>query len=171
MSEAFGFYNNKYLLNMKKFLKYAIMGAFALCVSSAAWGCSDNDDKYKDEVIAASQLPKTVRDFVSSYFPGDEIVRVVKDVDKDGLSYEVRMKSGAEMEFDEMGNWEDVSVPYGVSVPSGIIPENIRTYLDGNYAGTAVHEISRDARGYEVEFATGLELHFDPAGVFIYADK
>lgn len=142
-----------------------------LCVfSCVAWSCSDNDDD-KDTPISLSDLPTAARTFISKFVPDDEVVRVVKEVSASNVQYDVRFRSGLEIEFDGAGNWTDVDAPNGQTVPTGIVPAEIQKYIDTNYNAIGVNEISIDARGnYEVELLSGIDLLFDSDGNFIRVD-
>lgn len=155
---------------MKNYIKNAFYILLAIALF-AAWGCSNDDGHYKEQEIALNQLPSIARAFVGRHFNGDEPVRVVHDLTDTPADYEVYLESGTKIEFDNSGNWTDVEVPVGMSVPASIIPEAISLYLDRNYHGIGIHEISVDALGYDVELKNGLELLFDPAGTFIRIDK
>lgn len=143
-----------------------------LCVfSCVAWSCSDNDDD-KDTPISLADLPNAARTFISKFVPDDEVVRVVKEVSASNVQYDVRFRSGLEIEFDAAGNWTDVDAPKGQTVPTGIVPVEIQKYIDTNYNAIGVNEISVDARGnYEVELLSGVDLLFDADGNFIRVDN
>lgn len=150
---------------MKKLFLFLTVCVFA-CM---AWSCSDNDDD-KDTPISVSDLPTPAKNFISQFYPSDNVVKVTKEVDKANSTYEVTFKSGQEVEFDAAGQWTDVDAPAGQVVPTGIVPE-IDEYIGLNLGGTGINEISRDSRGYEVELVNGKELLFTLDFVFIgYGD-
>lgn len=64
-----------------------------------------------------------------------------------------------------------VDAPSGQTIPSGIVPAAVAVYVDTRYPGVGINEISRDARGYEVDLVDGTDLLFDPAGNFIGLDR
>ncbi len=136
-----------------------ILLTLAACVGFAA--CSDD----KDEPVTPDSLPAAAQTFLSTYFGGDKIQKV----EKDGNSYDVRLVSGYEIDFDATGLWTDVDAPAGKTIPAGIAPTAIEEYVANAYPGDGINEISRQSRGYEVELISGLELHFDTAGAYIPA--
>lgn len=108
---------------MKKFCLLLMVCLFS-CV---AWSCSDNDDD-KDSPISLSDLPPAARSFISKFTPNDEVVRVTKESTLSSLQYDVRFRSGLEVEFDAAGNWTDVDAPKGQAIPTGIVPLEIELH-------------------------------------------
>lgn len=141
---------------MKKLYLLLIVCVFS-CV---AWSCSDDDDD-KNTPIAVSDLPMAARSFITEFLPNDEVVRVIKEVSTNNTEYDVKFRSGLEVEFDAAGNWIDVDAPKGQAIPAGIVPIEIQSYIDTNYNATAVNEISVNRFGYELELVNGLDLYFD----------
>ncbi len=154
---------------MKKYLKYALYTVLAVTLF-AAWGCSDDDDD-KDVPVEESQLPAKAQAFIKTYFGDDGIVRVNKETDNKDISYDVWLKSDTRVEFDAAGEWTDVEVPIGKSVPQGFYPQAIDNYLLENYPGVAVREISLEPTYYEVDLFNSAELVFDLTGKFIVAER
>lgn len=155
-------YNNT-LYEMKKLLFLTCAVIIALFTT---WSCSDDD-----ELIVPGNLPQTAQAFLNQHFSGMEIYKVEKDGDHSGTEYTVKFRNGYEVEFDAIGEWTDVDAPDGMTIPSGIAPENIASFVEQEYPGMGINEISRDYTGYEVELTTGLDLDFDPAGNFIGIDR
>ena len=149
---------------MKKIFALISMAALMLLSFSA---CSDD----KDELISENALPHAAQTFISTYFPQDNVVKIVKDADKSQHTFEVYFSSGFEVEFDSDGNWIDVDAPAGQVVPQGIVPDAIASYVQEKYPSDPINEISRKAVGYETELASGLDLHFDSDGNFLYAER
>ena len=75
---------------------------------------------------------------------------------------------GTAIEFRHSGQWEEVQNYKGI--PTKVIPQAIATYLDANFKGIAVTNISYDADdldSYEVKLASRMELKFDRNGNFL----
>lgn len=142
---------------MKKILKLLPMLLMAVLGISFA-SCSD-----KDEPIASTQLPSISKDFIIKYFPSCSIVSAQKDKD----DYEVVLSDGTKIEFDKKGDWTEVDAAMGKVIPTGFYPEAIDTYLNENFEGLGINEITKVNRGFEVELTTGTELLFGPDGAFI----
>lgn len=147
---------------MKKFLLLLMVGVVAMMT----WSCGDDDDD-KETKVPFDTLPQAAQTFINQYFAGDTPVRVELEANK----YDVRLKSGFEIEFDTTGQWIDVDAPNGQTVPDGIVPEKILEYITANYLGAYVDEISRNASGYEVDLTDGHDLFFDKDCNFIRATK
>lgn len=142
---------------MKKILTFLFIGILA-CV---AWSCSDNDNN-DDIVISEKDLPTSAKSFISSYYPDCKIAKVELDVEHAGAKYDVKLSNGAEVEFDQTGNWIAVDAPAMGSVPAGIVPAEIASYVETNYQGTSITEISKETYGYEIELSNGVEVKFSP---------
>lgn len=157
---------------MKKFFKYALLSA-GILLTPVIWSCSDDDDDYYHhvETIAYDKLPEASKSFIEKFFPADQIVRIEKDIDDDVLVYEVNFNSGTEVTFSYAGEWVEVDAPSGKTIPEGIAPENIVSYLNTNYSGYGINDITKTGYGYEVELVTGLDLRFDPSGNFMGIDR
>lgn len=133
----------------------------------AATGCSDDD---KDEPIAFDKIPSVARNFVAKFYPGINVTRVVSDTDHGTTEYEVYLANGHDITFDASGEWIDVDAPSGQTIPDGIAPIPVASYVTDYYPGTGINEISREAYGYEVELVAGVDLEFDHNGNFIRID-
>lgn len=108
--------------------------------------------------INQSELPKAAQTFLTKYFPKDQIRKVEKDYGYRGAEYEVDLSSGAEVDFNEKGEWKEVKAAHGAVVPAGIVPAAISKYVASNFAGLSIIEISHKRGGYEVELSNGTEL-------------
>lgn len=108
--------------------------------------------------IQQSELPKAAQTFISKYFANEKVKKVEKDNGRRGMEYEVDFSSGAEVEFNSEGNWKDVKAAKGNAVPAAIVPKAIATYVNSNFSGQSIVEISRKRGGYEVELSNGSEL-------------
>ena len=124
---------------MKKFMTLMLV-AIAASVSSAM---------YAGTPINQSELPKAAQAFITKYFPKDQVKKAEKDNGR---------VSGAEIDFMSDGQWKEVKAARGTAVPSEIIPSAIVKYVDTNFKGQTIVEISRKRGGYEVELSNGSEL-------------
>lgn len=108
--------------------------------------------------INQSELPEAAQTFITKYFSKDQVRKVEKDNGRRGMEYEVDFTSGAEVDFTSDGNWKEVKAARCTSVPSAIVPTAIAKYVDTNFKGQTIVEISRKRGGYEVELSNGSEL-------------
>lgn len=132
---------------MKLFRLFSIA---AICMLFAAASCAH------DRIIPVTQLPAPAQTFIKTYF-ADKPVAYAK---QDGPKYEVKFNDGSEVEFDRRGNWDNVDCKYS-AVPNAIVPEQIKNYVNTNYAGASITKIDKERYGYEIELSSGLELKFD----------
>lgn len=114
-----------------------------------------------DTPITKEQLPQTAQSFINQFFSDYQIAYIQKDSD----SYDVKFSNGFEVDFNKKGEWKEVDCQTS-EVPSGIVPENIRNYVNTNYNGLFIVQIGKDHFEYDVELNNGLELVFDKNGNF-----
>ena len=156
---------------MKNRFGIAVLMAACLLMTGGMTGCSNDDDNDDLEtVINVNRLPDAARAFINTYYPSATVRSVMRDVDDGIVVYEVDFTNGHEVTFDSRGEWIEVDAPDGQSIPAGIVPVAIETYLDANYSGYGVNDITRTGMGYEVELVTGVDLLFDSLGNFLGID-
>lgn len=81
--------------------------------------------------------------------------------------YDVVLTDGTEITFDRDGNWKDIEVRIGKSVPSVYVPSAIQTYVNQNQKKATIVGIEKDRSGYEVELSNGVEMKFNAEGKFV----
>lgn len=121
--------------------------------------------------IKQTELPKAAQTFLSKYFPGDKVWKAEKGQGRRGMEYEVDLKSGAEVDFRDNGDWKEVKAARGKAVPSAIVPAAIAKYVSTNFKGQSIVEISRKRGGYEVELSNGTELKLTGDGKPMSANR
>lgn len=109
--------------------------------------------------IQVVQMPTAAQNFIQKHF-GDVQVSHAKQENGLSKSYEVVFVNGNKLEFDARGEWTEVDCKHGV-VPEGIVPRQLKHYVDKNHPGQKIVAISREARGYEIDLNNGLELKFN----------
>lgn len=120
--------------------------------------------------VRATELPKEIKAFVAKHFPGDRIREAEKDREFDGFEYELKMESGAEIDFETDYTWKEVKAAHATAVPKALVPSGIRKYVSKNHPGTVIIEISRKRGGYEIELSNGLEIKITDKGEVISYD-
>lgn len=120
--------------------------------------------------VRATELPKEIKSFVAKHFPGDRIREAEKDREFGGFEYEIKMESGAEIDFATDYNWKEVKAAHRSAVPKALIPSGIRKYVSKNHPETEIVEISRKRGGYEIELSNGLEIKITAQGKVISYD-
>lgn len=81
--------------------------------------------------------------------------------------YDVVLTDGTEITFDRDGNWKDIEVRIGKSVPSVYVPSAIQTYVNQNQKKATIVGIEKNRSGYEVELSNGVEMKFNAEGKFV----
>ncbi len=138
---------------------YKLLAAMFLVFSCIAFtGCDDDDEYYYYD-----QLPDAANAFLNSFFYNDE----VDDIDVEGYgtatTYEVEMMSGTEIYFDYYGNWYYIEAPWGYSIPSGIVPYPIESYVY-DYYGAGINTVYIRNWGYRVTTTDNVTINFGPDG-------
>ena len=136
---------------MKKIL-LTLVAIFSVGIFSAM---ADND-----RVINKSQLPAPAQQFLNEHFAGVDLTYAKEERDIFKHSYEVRLADGTKIEFTSKGEWDEVECRFG-EVPTAIVPQAIKEYIEKNYAGAKVLYIEKDRNDYEVKLSNRLELKFD----------
>lgn len=143
---------------MKKFFFTVLMAVVGLVAFNA---------QADDKPIAASELPAPATEFIKQFAPATVTAAAVDD-DFFRPDYKVYLSDGTAIEFRHNGTWEEVKNHNGV--PTKVLPAAIAKYLETNYKGVAVTNISYDADdldSYEVKLASRIELKFDRNGNFL----
>ncbi len=136
---------------MKKIL-FAIIAIFVFG-ASAVFASSD-------KVIGKNELPAQAQQFLNQHFDGVKLSYAKQERDFMSRSYEVMLTDGTKLEFSSEGAWEEVDCRYG-QVPSAIVPNPIKEYINANYPGEKVLKIERDRNKFEVKLSNRLELTFN----------
>lgn len=145
---------------MKRFITLCIVALSALIGFNA---CADKR-------VDASKLPLAAQNFLKENFGKDPIVSTHKD-GTFRTKYKVSLQSGAKIEFDSKGEWEEVKCRYSdKGVPKNVVPQAIRKYVDKHFSNTRIVEIERGHRKYEVTLSNGLDLEFSLNGDFLRID-
>lgn len=116
-------------------------------------------------------LPKAAKTVLAQNFKaGVSVVKLDKDFGH-VREYEVVLTDGTEISFDRDGNWENVEVNINKSVPSGIVPNAISSYVKQNQPKQKIVGIEKERGGYEVALSNGIEMKFDKSGQFVKYDR
>ena len=113
-----------------------------------------------DRPIQFEQLPAAAQQFINTYFSDQKVSFVKEERDFMEVSYEVMFTNSIKIEFTGSGEWKEVKCKYS-TLPDGIVPEQIVSYVNANFPGVSIYAIDRGYREYEVDLTNGLELTFD----------
>lgn len=137
-------------LIMKKLIAITILLLGFIALANAA------DDKH----ITMDKLPAKAQESLKANFANQTVSFIVEDRDLMGREYDVHFMNGDMVEFDKEGEWKEVNCKHS-SVPTAMVPVEIRTHLAANYPGSIIHKIDRRGRDYKVELNNGKEVKFD----------
>lgn len=116
------------------------------------------------------ELPEVIQVFVKKYFPKTTVHSFeVKTVPVIGKTYEVKLNNGVEVEFNEAGDWTEMSNPAGVA--DEFVPKSIVDYVKKKYAETFITSIEKEKSTYKIDLANDIDLLFDVSGKFLRIDK
>ncbi len=115
------------------------------------------------------QLPSSVSDFVTEYYPGADIKAYTTDADGNQT---VTIKDGASVTFDSDNQWTEIN-GNGSPLPEVLVndqlPATLYNYLQELIAENSVYKISRTSREYTVTLADSI-IDYDVAtGKISYA--
>lgn len=110
--------------------------------------------------VTLEDLPAPAQHFIKNYFGTATVSRITVDSQMFDREYKVVFTDGREVEFSKAGEWEEVEAKRA-EFPMGVLPQQIRRYLEQHYPNQAVSRVERDRRGYEVKLRNGVELDFD----------
>ena len=126
-----------------------------------------------ETIIAANNLPTNAQNFVTQNFGNVEFQYAVKEVEHNIPSFKIQLKDGTKIEFDENGEWEEVKNDLRKGIPTKFFPENIKKYLEKNYAKIDAKSIEKDVKDREIKvdlLQNNVDLKFDLDGNFIKID-
>lgn len=145
-------------------MKKAINTLFVLSIILLSFTSCD-----KESVVAVDALPTKARTYVTTHFPINEIIQVVKDREGLSVAWEVYLNGGYKLDFDRSGDIEGIE---GTSkLPDSVIPAPILAYVRTNYPEYDIIDWEYDDnRRQDVKLNNGVELEFDSAGNFLRLD-
>lgn len=141
---------------------------FVMLLALSVFGNTGYAQKRK---IAPESLPQKAKVFLSTYYAKAGIATAKEEVTSwfEKKEYEVKLKDGEEIEFDDQGEWKKVDGKRK-AIPLSLIPDNIVQYIRRSFPKTDIIKLERSRKKYEVAISNGLELEFDKKGKFIKID-
>lgn len=116
--------------------------------------------KADDRPVTFDKLPKAAQVFINTNFPKDKVAFATVDDDIIAPDYEVSLVSGVMMQFRHDGSLESIR-SRTVSIPAGIIPQQIIDGVKGYYPDATIVEYDIDRHSYEVKLSNRMEIKFD----------
>ena len=139
---------------MKRTMKILMI---AICCMAS---CNIVMNAGNDKPISVNALPVKAQTLISNHFSNQKVMLATIESGIIGRSYDVVLKNGTKLEFDKKGNLKEIDCKQG-TVPTRLIPQAIKNYLNDNYAGQSVKKIEFDKNEYEVELTNGLDMTFN----------
>ncbi len=143
---------------MKKIITFAVTLLLAVSVVPSSARVIFDDDR----PIDFKELPEAAKQFIDKHFSKDKVTVVILDDDIITKEYKVVFESGAKIEFDGSGEWEDIECRYD-AVPKALVPAKIADYVKKHYPQAKITEIKREFNEWEIKLTGGLELTFNKA--------
>lgn len=129
-----------------------------------------NDDQENDESTGSNGTTVNgIQNYVNTHFPSNTIIKTEKDIDDGAVTYEVALSGNIELEFD--ADYNITSIDANKKLPDSVIPQAIRTYVNGKYPNNFITDWELDDNRQKVELNNGVELEFSMNGQFIQADN
>lgn len=132
----------------------------SICVATIIGACSNNHN--------FSNLPNKAKLFLEKYFQGNSILFVEQEFDDGRLVTTVHLQDAIEIEFNNKGEWIEISCPHGIS--GELIPTPIYSFVEENYPSCFIVKIQRKSHNYQIELNNDVELIFNKEGKFIRID-
>lgn len=142
----------------KKIMKRIIQSAVVALVCLVAFSASALADN--DKPISVNQLPATAQQTIKKHFKAKKVALAKMETGLFEKSYDVVFNNGEKVEFDRRGNWTEIDCKLS-SVPAGLVPARIASYVKSTYPGTKILQIEKDDSQYEVKLSNRLEVTFN----------
>ena len=134
--------------------KFGILFAVAVVLNMTA--CAE-----KKTAITVNQLPQPAQTLLTTYFSDLQVAMAVKETEMGETEYIVSYTDATQVKFNKKGEWKEVDRPMGKTVPDGIVPAQILTYVTTTFPNTTIQEIDKDRRGYDVKLSNRMEIEFN----------
>lgn len=123
----------------------------------------------KEEIIPSTDLPSEVTSYISTHFPNNTIVQVIKDIDGLTKTYDILLSESISLEFNRKKEIIDID---GIAqLPNSVIPDKILQYVTTNYPTNFITDWELDDKNQQVQLDNGLDLEFNMKGDFLRIDN
>lgn len=133
-----------------------VMAGVAVAIAAVTIAVNIESEK----PVTLGTLPEGVKDILEEHYAGEQPALAIRKFEGLKTEYELTFIDGTKLEFDAKGEWKEVK-SHVRTVPEALVPPMIREYLDRNFPGVAVMEISRDRKEFETGLSNRIELTFD----------
>ncbi|MBZ7987230.1 PepSY-like domain-containing protein [Campylobacter canadensis] len=121
-------------------------------------GCVLAASLFADTVISPDALPQAAKDFVKTHFSNATIAYA----EKDWTSFDVKLSTGAKLEFTSSGKIKEIDTKYS-EFPDSILPD-ILAKAKASQANAKLRKLEKNINGYELKFTNGMEVYINEKG-------
>ncbi len=119
----------------------------------------------KEKVVQSNDLPANAAGFISTHYPGKQILQVVKELDNLKTYYHVYLNNGTKLDFSRQGNIREIEG--SEAIPATVIPVLILNYVNTNYPTAFIRGWELEDATQEIKLSINTELEFDRNGNFL----
>jgi hypothetical protein len=119
----------------------------------------------KEKVVQSDDLPANASGFVTTHYPGNQILQVVKELDNLKTYFHVYLNNGTKLDFTRQGNIKKIEGTE--AIPDTVIPSLVLEYVDTYYPTDFIRGWEIKDASQETKLSSGLQLEFDKNGNFL----
>ncbi len=124
----------------------------------------------EEKNITMNELPVKAQEFIQTHWNNVGVTHIKMEKEFSKTEYEVILANKTKIEFNKNGDWKDIENKE-TTIPMNVLMQPTITYIQNNYPGLGIREISKEHNHYEVKLENDLELKFDLKGNFIKIDR
>lgn len=140
-----------------------------LAIVAILSSCSNDDDTNQEVVLSESEIPTEIITYKETHFPENEIIRAIKDTERNVVTYDIYLSENFELDFNS--NYEITDIDGISKLPDSVIPQAILDYVAQNYASNVITDWELEFNHQQIELTNGVELEFELDGTFIRIDN
>jgi len=122
----------------------------------------------KETIILANNLPAEIQSYLSTHFPSNEVIQVIKDRDGLSLTYDVILQGNFMLEFNRKK--EVIDIDGQSRLPDSVIPVKLLEFVQTNYSDNFISNWEIEGKNQQIQLDNGLELVFTMDGRFLKID-
>ena len=119
----------------------------------------------KEKVVQSDDLPANASGFITTHFPGKQILQVVKELDNLKTYYHVYLNNGTKLDFTRQGNIKKIEGTE--AIPDTVIPMLILNYVHTHYPTAFIRGWKLEDATQDIKLSADIELEFDKNGNFL----
>lgn len=113
---------------------------------------------FADMYVAPQALPANAKNFISKFFPQAGIIAVEQDYD----GFEVKLNTGAEIDFYANGDWKDIKTYQ--NFPVGALPANVVAAVKKAHPQAFIIKAEKQWGGFEIKTSNMMEIYINNQG-------